>query len=160
MSYHPYSAAYGQQNTLSANHTAASSSQTNTNSLSGSSNAVQSSDAVNYDNVVLPSRAQLDQEMYEAKLARDQGRISPTQYCEVLARCMHAREARLDRAMQGLRRAKQGENTRELINRNFDLTDSEVGESREQARRRIELKLENLRRHEQGICRRRVTRGF
>ncbi|KAA1471019.1 hypothetical protein DENSPDRAFT_836967 [Dentipellis sp. KUC8613] len=123
------------------------------------SDSVQLTD-VNYDNVVLPRRAQLDQEMYEAKLARDEGRISPSQYCEVLVRCMQARQARLDRGMQGLRRAMQGEDTRELINRNFDLSESDVNESREQARRIIMLKLENWRRSEQGILRRRGTGGF
>ncbi|TFY52218.1 hypothetical protein EVG20_g10650 [Dentipellis fragilis] len=159
MSYHPHATAHGQQHAPSAQHMATSASQTSADFLADSLTAVQSR-AVNYDHVVLPSRAQLDQEIYEAKLARDQGRISPLQYCEVIARCMLVGNARSDRAKQGLRKSIRGEDTRELRKRDFDLNDSELDESLEQARRRVDMKMENKRRSEQGMYRRTVTRGL
>ncbi|KAA1471040.1 hypothetical protein DENSPDRAFT_836979 [Dentipellis sp. KUC8613] len=115
---------------------------------------------VNYDHMVLPSRAQLDQEIHEAKLARNQGRISPLQYCEVLAKCLLVGRVRIDRAKQGLRKSIRGEDTRELRKRDFDLTDADLDKSQEQTRRRVEMKIENWRRSEQGILRRTVTRGL
>ncbi|KAA1471039.1 hypothetical protein DENSPDRAFT_836978 [Dentipellis sp. KUC8613] len=130
------------------------------NSLSGSSDAVQLPAAVDYDHLVLPSRAQLNQEIYEAKVARDQGLISPLQYCEVLAKCLLVGRVRIDRAKQCLRKSMEGEDTRELRKRAFDLTDRDLDESMEQTRRRVETKIENRLRSEQGMLRRTITRGL
>ncbi|TFY55627.1 hypothetical protein EVG20_g9251 [Dentipellis fragilis] len=137
-----------------------STSQIDTDSLASFKDAVQQRRTINYDNVVLPSRAQLEQELHEAKLARDQGRISDMQYCKILCTCSHMGDARLNRAVQGSRDAVRGERGRELMKRNFDLTDSEVDESNKQALRLIAMKMENERRSERGMFQRTVTRGL
>ncbi|KAA1471037.1 hypothetical protein DENSPDRAFT_836975, partial [Dentipellis sp. KUC8613] len=160
MSYHPYVPPQGQQSSPSAHHTmTAPKVQINTESLESLSFAVRSPDAADHDNVVLPSRAQLDKDMYEAKLAWDQGRISGTQYGEILCSRTLMGCVRLNRQMQGLRAAMRGEDTRERMKRDFDMTDLELDEARGKTVRKTKMKMENERRGEQALFRRTVTRG-
>ncbi|KAA1471017.1 hypothetical protein DENSPDRAFT_86044 [Dentipellis sp. KUC8613] len=160
MSYHPHATIHDQQNSSSAQYTVTAAGQDNISSLASFQDSVERWRNVNYDDVVLPSRAQLYQEICEARLARDQGRISSIQYNDVLCNCMLMGHARLDRAVLGLRDLIRGDRGPELMKRNFDLTDKEVDESHKQALREIGMQMENERRNEQARHRRMITRGI
>ncbi|KAA1475357.1 hypothetical protein DENSPDRAFT_842117 [Dentipellis sp. KUC8613] len=85
----------------------------------------QISDAVKSDGQVLPTSAQINQEIYEAEAARNQGLISTAQYLKVLCGGLTKGSALLNRELEGLRRAMRGEDSREAIIRDAGFTDAE-----------------------------------
>ncbi|TFY66652.1 hypothetical protein EVG20_g4443 [Dentipellis fragilis] len=155
--YRPYSAARKRRDHSSVQRASTFPSHSNASiSVSGP----QSSNTSNHEDQVLPSRTQIDRELYEARLALDQGRISEAQYFDVLCDSLAKGAARLDRGRLGLRRAMRDEDSRKQIQREYGLTDKEMEEMRGETRRTINLKLENEQRNEQGRLRRVVTRGL
>ncbi|KAA1476362.1 hypothetical protein DENSPDRAFT_843296 [Dentipellis sp. KUC8613] len=180
MSYHPYAPAHDHRASSSAYQTPTSAGYTESNVTTSSSlnaaasNAVlgpagfthglQDSDShspntVSPDEQVLPTGEQIDQEIYEAKIARIQGRISTAEYGKILVAGLEKGSARLERQRRGLRRALRGEDSRESIIRDAGLTDAEGNVLFQRVRRTINLQLENGRRGEARRLRPAMTRG-
>ncbi|TFY64113.1 hypothetical protein EVG20_g6054 [Dentipellis fragilis] len=181
MSYHPYAAARDHRTSSSARPTStpagyselsvtASSSAKATNSNTSyapSDNYAhdlevpesQISNTGNSDDQVLPTDAEIDQEIYEAKIARNQGLISTIQYLDIVCAGLEKGSALLERESQGLDRARRGEDSRELIQRDSGRTDAEMDADLGQVERIIRIQLTNERRGEARRLRRAVTRG-
>ncbi|KAA1476369.1 hypothetical protein DENSPDRAFT_843307 [Dentipellis sp. KUC8613] len=180
MAFQPYAAARDHRATPSAYQTSTATAYsefnvTTTSSLdSAASNAVlgtanyihdlQDSDShspntTSSDEQVLPTGEQIDQEIYEAKIARIQGRISTAEYGKILVAGLEKGSARLERQRRGLRRALKGEDSRESIIRDAGLTDAEGDILFQRIRRTINLELVNGRRGEARRLRRAITRG-
>ncbi|KAA1476370.1 hypothetical protein DENSPDRAFT_843310 [Dentipellis sp. KUC8613] len=119
----------------------------------------QTLNSLNSDERVLPTDAEIDREIYEAKIARSQGLISTVQYLNVLCAGLNKGSAILERKYEGIQRAMRGEDSRESIQRDAGFTDAEMDAELDQAERIIRIQLVNERREEARRFRRAVTRG-
>ncbi|TFY66823.1 hypothetical protein EVG20_g4257 [Dentipellis fragilis] len=180
MSYHPYAAARDRRTSSSAYRTSTSAGYTESNVTTSSSHNATTSNVVrapgnyarglqvadsqisntaNSDDQVLPTGAQIDQEIYEAEVALNQGRISTVQYGKILCAGLKKGSARLHREYQGIQRALRGEDSHVSIQRDAGFTDAESDAWFEEIRRTINFELVNGRRGEARRLRRAITRG-
>ncbi|KAA1476371.1 hypothetical protein DENSPDRAFT_843312 [Dentipellis sp. KUC8613] len=176
MSYHPYAPAHDHRASSSAYQMPTSAGYAESNVTTSSSlnaaasNAVLapancaqglqwSNNTVSSHEQVLPTRAQINQEINEAKIAYDQGRISTIEYGNILVAGLEKKSARLERQHRGLQRALIGEDTREAIIRDAGFTDAEGDTFFRRIRRTINLELVNGQRGEARRLRRAITRG-
>ncbi|KAA1475355.1 hypothetical protein DENSPDRAFT_852924 [Dentipellis sp. KUC8613] len=180
MSYHPYATARDHRASSSTNRTSTSEGYTTFNVTANSSlNATTSNAAhvpgnythalgvpnpqapksANSDDQILYTDAEIDQEIYEAKIARSQGLISTVQYLDILCAGLNKGSTILDRKYEGIQRAMRGEDSRESIQRDAGFTDAEMDAELDQAERIIRIQLVNERREGARRFRRAVTRG-
>ncbi|KAA1475354.1 hypothetical protein DENSPDRAFT_843320 [Dentipellis sp. KUC8613] len=180
MSFHPYAAARDHRASPPARRTSNPTGYSEFNVTASNSAMAKPSDAIqasgNYghsprlpdppitntthsDGQVLLTSAQINQEIYEAEAARNQGLISTAQYLKVLCTGLTKGSALLNREYEGLQRAIRGEDSRESIIRDAGFTEAESKAWFQEIDNIWNSRMVNGQRGEARRLRRAITRG-